>query len=307
MRICVGLMAAALLPGQDLPLPEILSRVSEEAEMFRRVAPQTLAEETLVQKSLKKDPRFRPRLEVAAKAATTTPEYARHEVISEYSFASMKESPGGMHEFRQVTSVDGRRVTTPENARHALSLGLRAQDDRLRKRMLEDFQKNGLQGAAGDFGQLILLFTKRELPNYEFRLDGPGRVGDEDAVMVVFEQRQGGKNLLVFEGRKTVRVKMGGRIWARRKDGLPLRINMHSVWTELERTRRHEAVVEYMPTSFGILAPATVKHSEYLDNLLVTENFYRYSQFRKFGADAEIKFQTLPEPEPKPEQKPEPK
>ena len=53
-------MVAGLLPGQNLPLDQILSRVSEEAEMFRRVAPQTLAEETLTQRSLKPQPRFRP-------------------------------------------------------------------------------------------------------------------------------------------------------------------------------------------------------------------------------------------------------
>src|SRR5690349_9732472 len=196
MRAWMGLMAAALLPGQTLPLDQILSRVSEEAEMFRKVAPQTLSEETLTQRSLKPQPRFRPRVGATAKAPPPyKPEYATREIISEYSFASLRAAPGAMHEFRQVISVDGRPVSSAENARHALGLGLRSEDDRARKRMLEDFQKNGLRGAANDFGQLILLFTKRELHNYDFRIEGPTRLGADEALMLGFDQRQGSSSL----------------------------------------------------------------------------------------------------------------
>jgi hypothetical protein len=298
MRVWTGLLAVTLLPAADLPLEQILSRVSEEAEVFRQVAPQTLAEETLTQRTLKPPPRFRPRLGAAAKKPEPPkPVYATQEVVSEYSFATLRDSPGALHEFRQVISVNGRRITTPEKARHALSLGLRSEDDRVRKRMLEEFQKHGLQGAATDFGQLILLFTRRELQNYEFRIEGPARIGAEEALMIAFEQRQGENqtSLLVFEGRKTVRGKIEGRLWVRRRDGLPLRILMRSEWTVQGRARRHEGIVEYTPAPFGAVAPASVKHSEYVDDQLVTENLFRYSAFKKFGADAEIKFQTLPE------------
>jgi hypothetical protein len=220
-------------------------------------------------------------------------------VVSEYSYASLRESPGALHEFRQVISVDGRRVSTPEKARHTLSLGLNSEDDRARKRMLEEFQKNGLRGAATDFGQVILLFTRRQMDNYDFRIDGNGRIGAEEALTIAFEQRQGSTSMLVFEGRNTVRAKLDGQLWVRRKDGMPLRISLRSEWMELRHTRRHEAVVDYTQTPFGILAPASVKHTEFLDNQLLTENLYRYTPFKKFGADAEIKFQTVPEPEKK--------
>ena len=80
---------------------------------------------------------------------------------------------------------------------------------------------------------------------------------------------------------------------------MPLRISIRSEWTEQQHTRRHEAVVEYRATPFGIVEPASVKHSEYVDDQLLAENLFRYSPFKKFGADAEIKFQTLPEPEKK--------
>ena len=143
------------------------------------------------------------------------------------------------------------------------------------------------------------MFTRRELENYDFRVEGGDRVGADDALRLAFEQRQGSSSLLVFEGRKTVRAKLEGRLWVRRRDGLPLRISMRSEWVDQVHVRRHEAIVEYTPTPFGIIEPASVKHTEYLDDQMVTENLFRYSPFKKFGADAEIKFQTLPEPEKK--------
>ena len=294
----MGPIVAVLVSAQNQPLADLLSRVSEEAEMFRKVAPQTLAEETLTQRSLKPAPRFRRRV-TDPSAPPPKPQYDTRQIVSEYSFAALRESSGAMHEFRQVTSVDGRRVNTPENARHALSLGMRSEDDRARKRMLEDFQKVGLHGAATDFGQLILLFTRRELQNYEFRPDGYALIGAEQAVVLAFNQRQGSSSMLVFEGRKTVRAKLDGQLIVRRKDGAPLRISLRNQWTEQGHVRKHEAVVDYTPTPFGIVEPASVKHTEYMDDLLVTENLFRYSPFKKFGADAEIKFQTVPEAEKK--------
>src|SRR5437868_4796845 len=99
-----------VLSGQTLPLADILSRVSEEAEVFRQVAPKALAEETLEQRTLKPPPRFR----VAGAQGPIKLEYRNREVVSEYSYAAFKESQSGMHEFRQVISVDGHPVTTPE-------------------------------------------------------------------------------------------------------------------------------------------------------------------------------------------------
>lgn len=262
------------------------------------MAPQTIAVETLVQRSLKPPPRFRPRVGTG-KPEPLTPEYRTREIVSEYTYSGLKESPSGMHEFRQVISVDGRRINTPEKARHALSLGLQSEDDRVRKRMLEEFRKYGLTDAAMDFGQVILLFSRREFHNYDFRIEGSGGLGADDVIVLNYEQRQGKPGLLVFEGRKTIRAKLDGRLWVRKTDGLPLRISLRAQWREANHTRRHEAVVEYTPAPFGILAPASVKHSEYVDQFLVTENVFSYSPFRKFGADAEIKFKTALEPEKK--------
>jgi hypothetical protein len=292
MRVCIAALAAlATVSGQTLPLADILSRVSEEAEMFRRVAPQTLTEETLQQRSLKPPPRYRPR--AGAVASPHAAEYVTREIVSEYSYATLKNS-SALHEFRQVTSVDGRSVRTADSARHALSLGLKSDDDRARKRMLEDFRKFGLVDVAMDFGQMLLLFTKRQMHNYDFHQEGADRLGADEALVLTFDQRQGEQSMLVFEGRKTIRAKLDGKLWVRQSDGLPLRISLRSQWKEAGHTRRHEAAVEYASTPYGIVLPVSVKHTEYLDQQLITENLFRYAPFKKFGAEAAIKFDAAP-------------
>ena len=70
-------------------LPEILSRVSEEAEVFRHIAPQVLAEETLTQRALKNPGRFHPRVGAVA-AKPLTPNRQTREIVSEYSFGTLQ-------------------------------------------------------------------------------------------------------------------------------------------------------------------------------------------------------------------------
>lgn len=290
MRFCLALIAPLAYAAQPMEPPR---RLSEEAEMFRRNAPQLIAEETLEQRSLKPPPRFHRRGEAQE------PQYQTRVIVSEYTYSSFKQSPEAIHEFRQVISVDGKAIRTPEEARHAMSLELRSDDERARKRMLEDFQRLGLEGAVEDFGQMILLFTKRQIPYYEFRQAGTERIGADETEVTQYRQVGGKDTFLVFQGRKAVREKLSGEIWLRKSDGLPLRLSMRSSWLDHKHTRRHEAVVEYTPTPFGIIVPASVKHSEFLDDHLITENLFRYSTFRRFGADADIKFETAPAEERK--------
>jgi hypothetical protein len=53
---------------------------------------------------------------------------------------------------------------------------------------------------------------------------------------------------------------------------------------------RDEATVEYTLSSHGALTPVSVVHRQWNGSELVVENSFRYSAFRKFAADAEIKF-----------------
>ena len=272
-------------------LPEILSRVSEEAEVFRKIAPQVLAEETLTQRALKAPPRFHPRIGSAA-AKPVAPNRQTREIVSEYSFGTLRDAPESLHEFRQVTSVDGRSISAAAAARHSLALGLASADDHARKRMLEDFQKYGLATAVVDFGPLLLLFTKRQTGNYRFELAGDDRIGADRVKIVSYTQVSGPDRMLVFQGHRAIHQPIQGRIYARVPDGLPLRITIVESRKSGESTFRDEAVVDYTPNAHGFVAPAAVTHRGFAGDQLVVEDEFRYTTFRKFGADAAIKFDT---------------
>jgi hypothetical protein len=272
-------------------LPEILSRVSEEAEVFRKIAPQVLAEETLTQRALKAPPRFHPRIGSAA-AKPMAPNRQTREIVSEYSFGTLRDAPESLHEFRQVTSVDGRSISAAGAARHSLALGLASADDHARKRMLEDFQKYGLATAVVDFGPLLLLFTKRQIGNYRFELAGEGRIGADRVKIVSYTQVSGPDRMLVFQGHRAIHQPIQGRIYARVPDGLPLRITIVESRKNAESTFRDEAVVDYTPNAHGFVAPAAITHRGFAGDQLVVEDEFRYTTFRKFGADAAIKFDT---------------
>src|SRR5664280_2878740 len=146
-------------------LPDPLSRVAEEADMLQQNAPKSLTQEVLEQRALMPATRFRPR--IGKKATTMAAPPSRlvvRQIVSEYSVGTLKDSTvQNLTELRQVISVDGRKVQSAASARHALSLGVTSADDRIRKRMLEDFAKHGLVDIATDYGIFLLAFTKRGL------------------------------------------------------------------------------------------------------------------------------------------------
>jgi len=285
--LCIASMAAAQT------LPEIQSRLAEEAAVFRRVAPQVLSEETLTQRALKAPPRFHPRLGEAA-TKTIEPVWQTREIISEYSFGALKDAPESIHEFRQATSVDGRPIASATAARHSLALGLASLDDLVTKRMLEDFQKHGLTTAVVDFGPLILLFTKRSAANYRFELAGDDRIGADPVKIVSYTQTAGPDRMLVFQGRRAIHQPIQGRIYARVPDGLPLRITIVATRQDGKITYRDEATVDYTQNANGFLAPAAITHRGFAGDQLLVEDVFRYTPFRKFRADAAIQFDVHP-------------
>ena len=146
------------------PLPQILSRVAEEAEVLRQNVTRAVTLEVLEQRTLMPPSRFRPRSGEIALASEGQVRLQVREVVSEYTIGAVGPSDSSnLLEFRQVISVDGHPLQTAEAARHALSLEMRSPDDRLRKRMLEDFARNGLADVATDYAMILLAFTKRGL------------------------------------------------------------------------------------------------------------------------------------------------
>ena len=291
---CLLAAFLAALPVQaQLTLDQILSRVAEEASVLEEKAPLALTQETLEQRTVMPPQRFHPRLGAAAKPQTRL---QVREVVSEYSVGPLKNSPShDLYEFRQVISVDGRPVQSEESARHALSLGLRSADDRIRKRMLEDFAKHGLVDVATDYGMILLAFTRRGQAQMQIGLKGESTVGTDPVVALDWRQTTAAGGELAFHGRVAARHPLQGILWVRKSDGLPVRIQTWADYLAPGQVIRDEATIDYVMSSHGFLAPVSVVHRHLVNQHLVTENLYHYAPFKLFSADADIKFTTIPD------------
>lgn len=293
-------LAALLVFAQESApstLPDLLSRVAEEAEVLQQNIPKTLTTETLEQRTLLPPSRFRPRIGKSAIQQAPAPRLQIRNIVSEYSVGALKDSASrNLTEFRQVISVDGRKVQSLESARHALSIGLKSPDDRARKRMLEDFARHGLVDVATDYGLLLLTFTKRGQKEMRVTAAGEEQIGADSVLALNWEQTSDAEGMLEFIGNQTNRRAMRGRLLIRKSDGLPLRIQVWTEHTLNNRIIRDEGTVDYTPTTHGFLTPASVAHRHMIDGQVITENLYRYEPFKLFSADAEIKFTELDTP-----------
>jgi hypothetical protein len=297
------LAATVLLCAQvaQPALPDILSRVAEEAEILQQNAPKALTQETLEQRTLMPATRFRPRIGRKATATIDPPRLVVRQIVSEYSVGPIKDSTvQNLTELRQPITVDGRKVQSAANARHALSLGVTSPDDRVRKRMLEDFARHGLVDVATDYGIFLLAFSKRGLENMAVSFGGEEPVGTDAAWVLNWRQTSPDGGVLEFLGNEASRHALQGRLLVRQSDGLPLRIQSWSQYLRESHTIRDEATVDYILSAHGFLTPASVIHRHMVDGKVITENLYRYEPFKMFSADAEIKFTELETPPPPP-------
>jgi hypothetical protein len=294
--IAIAASLAAVARAQPR-IPEILSRVTEEAEVLRQNITRTVTQETLEQRTVTVPGRFQARTGDIALRSEGQARVQVREVVSEYTIGALgpSDSPN-LLEFRQVTSVDGHPVQSVEAARHALSLEMRSPDDRLRKRMLEDFARHGLVDVATDYAMILLAFTKRGLEQLQFGTLHTGQVGTEDALVLDWQQTTAAAGQLEFRGKHVARRALHGRLWVRRSDNLPLRIQAWSEHSDSKTPVRDEATIEYAVSPHGFLAPASVVHRHIVNGGLVTENLYRYEPFRLFTAETQINFSEVPDP-----------
>ncbi len=276
-----------------------LLRLAEEAEAFGYLAPKVIGREKLEQVAMETPSRFRRRAE-----KVETP-YRRREIVSEYGYAIFQDDPANLHELRQVVSVDGKQIKSRSQARQTLTMGMRGDNDKLKKKMLKDFESVGLRESATDFGQVILLFGKRSQAALNFQFLRNDFIGAERAIVLNYEQKDGDQAMTVFEGRRAVRHKLKGEIWLKETDGVPLRITIGAD-REPDKNRtpqqilKYAASVDYEPSPHGTLLPATILYNETEQGVLVVENRYQYSEFKVFGASSEIKFTVEEAPPAKP-------
>jgi hypothetical protein len=287
----IALLPALLLRAQSPPaLDEYLDALARTAATFADTAPGLTAQETLDQRGRrgfvktlrgKKD-------EIKNLDVTLPQDFSTHHVVSSYALAEIGEGHV-LHEIRTIVTMDGKSLATADEAHHALTLGLRSADDRTKRKLLEDLEHNQLEGAATDFGQLILLFAKRLQKDYDFSLAADQELGGEPVAVLGYRQISGAQGLTVFKERTEDRQSATGQVWLRRKDLLPIRITMNTGEALSKKfTIRTEATVDYMPSAFG-LVPESVIHKQFLsagptnvgstNDSLMVENDYHYTDF----------------------------
>ena len=80
----------------------------------------------------------------------------------------------------------------------------------------------------------------------------------------------------------------------RASDYRPLRIVIRTGWEEQKHIIWSQASVDYTMSDHGVLLPSRIVHREYVNETLQVENLFRYKEFRRFGAETEIKFEDAP-------------
>jgi hypothetical protein len=291
-RLLLGLVLAPLLPADELT-QKMTARVSEEAEAFAKLAPQVLGTEKLHQAAMKPKGRFHPRV---GAAATQPPpaKWTERDITSEYGFAGFSGEAGAIHELRQVTTVDGRKVEDTKKAQTALAKAITASDDARKKEMLKEFEKYGLVGAVTDFGQLLMLFNRRDLERYEFTAKGDKMIGYDKALVFGYKQLDGPEALTLFEENKhdlMRHLRIEGEIRVRAEDFVPLQITLAAQQGEAPNALREEAAVTYAMSKYGALLPVSTEHRELRAGKVVAENHFTYTEFQRFGASSDIKFE----------------
>ena len=293
--ILLALVCASVRPVKsDERTQQLVQRLSQEADAFRRLAPNVVGQETLFQRA-QKPPKGGFRVRIGASATNAPqPSWQERRIISEYSFASFAGEGGAIHELRRVTSLDGRKLQDSKKAQDELAAIVMAADDKRKKELLTQFEKYGLLGAVTDFGQLLLLFTPGDVNHYEFTFRRTENQGTAHLLVFSYQQIDGAEALTVVDarrGQEARNIRLRGEVWVRENDFLPVRVTLVS-GQQGQDLVREEASVEYAMSPFGALLPFFTEHHELRGATVVAENKFSYTDFHKFAASSDIKFQT---------------
>jgi hypothetical protein len=203
-----------------------------------------------------------------------------HDVVSEYALGQMGDNHA-IHELRSILTIDNRVIAAADEARHSLTIGFEATDDTIKRQLLENFERNRLEGAVTDFGQLILLFAAAKQDNYDFAIAAHRILNNEPVIVLSYKQVSGTAGLTVFRERTAELRPTEGEIWVRQIDLVPLRITMFTEEPLGNDVTIHDrAIVDYTPTEFG-LAPAHIQHTQLLNRDVLVENDLKYTDYQR--------------------------
>jgi len=282
LRLLPFLIAVTLL-GADNQIQRTTERLAAEATAFQSIASRLVGRETIQQKTRKSAPRLRIRV-ADPERAPAEPEWLTRTLVSEYGYTNF--AGGALHELRQVLTVDGKAVKGkgPQELARIISTA----DEKRKQELVKAFEGYGLQGAVNDFGQILLLFSPRNIVRYEFVLNSLDFVDSISVVVFDYRQIDGPNAMTVVKagGNSAEQVRMEGQVWVRLDNYLPVRVTMATTQRQKNRTVRHEAVVNYAPSEYGTLLPVDLHHRESWDDTVVVYNDVRYEGFKPLGTDS---------------------
>ncbi|WP_031495816.1 hypothetical protein [Bryobacter aggregatus] len=265
------------------------ARLASQAQSFAEQLPNLIGTEVLKQKSIRYSNRLRIRMGDAA-LRPVAPKITEREIRSDLGYALRGKENPVWFELRKVIDVDGKNVTTQKKARERLAFGLTTDDDRARLKMMEEFTKYGLDGVATDYGLSLLIFRAGDIDKIRFHEESSEFLGADRVAVYSFERSDRDVAVTVYSGNDARKQPLRGVVWLRQSDMRPLRIKLISVVEEGKVAIEDEGTVEYTPSKYGSVLPASVAYSRKVNGTLVQETNYTYSGFQKFGSDAEIKF-----------------
>ena len=272
---------------------QLVAALSQQADAFRKIAPDVVGHETLFQRAMK-PPKGGFRIRVGASTQKPSqPEWQEKRILSEYSFAAFAGEVGALHEIRRVTAVDGRTLQDSKKAQEELAAIVTAPDDKRKKELLEQFEKYGLVGAVTDFGQILLLFNSRDVMHYEFTFRRVEMQGVARILVFGYQQIDGREGVTVIDprgGGPAQNMRLGGEVWVRENTFLPVRITLVTSQGEGPGLVREEASVDYALSPYGQLLPSWTEHRESRGGKVVVENQFSYTDFHKFDASTQINF-----------------
>ena len=293
MALAVPVLLAVLVDPRISPL---LERVSEEAQVFTQKSPEFLGVETLSQRGRIAPPRFKLR-KGANPAEVPGVAYRTTAIVSEYRFGNLPGAPRELHEIRVVTAVNGKPVRDRLKARLELAEGMSTDLDRFNKQTLQDLEAYGMVGAVTESGQMLMLFNRNRLSDFEFEVL-PDVIHEGEPVAVLGYRQTRGRAARVYH-RAMERVPLAGELWIRRSNRQPVRITAEMPVVERRSAVLHTIAVDYAPSRDGsVLLPAAVTYSRVQEGLLMVETKAVYSDFKRFSAETEIKFVAEGDPSP---------
>ena len=272
---------------------QLVASLSQQADAFRKIAPDLISQETLFQRAMK-PPKGGFRIRVGANAQKAPePVWQERIISSEYSFGVFAGEGGALHELRRVTAIDGRPVQDAGKAQRELMAIVTAPSDKQKKQLLEQFEKYGLVGAVTDFGQLLLLFNSHDVMHYEFTYRRVEMQGVARLLVFGYQQIDGPETLTVISPERSEepaqKMRLGGEVWVRENTFVPVRVTLATGQGKI----REEASVDYITSPYGTLVPFWTEHRELREGQVVAENKFSYNEFQKFGAASQINFNSV--------------